>query len=208
MVVGSMRGGFHDPVTRAWRDLGPMLDRFNESSQGVLVGVAPSPPTAGRPIGFFQSNQSRFYREHHKAGWFGGKIWRDFYFAGFYELLSQLDQLGSSDLLIYHPNVGSLQWSFDMQCVVLDVLAHLADRRWLNARRVYLGCVHEMNLNSLARAAYLLNAERETVTASPFRELGAERVDLPGIPLAVSRSATVWQVDAFASRASRSGVGV
>lgn len=193
MIVGTARGGFHYPTTQAAFDLQPLFEQINARPDGAWIGFVDRSPAAKRPVGFIQSNLSRFYTDHYLAGWAGSpKVWKDFYFAALFALVGQMDSaLEPHEMLIYHPTLSTNQWSKYMQGTLLDALGHLADSHALKVKRIHLGCPHQMTPDTLRFSAAMLNREQRRERPPALRPLVVHEVapneagfpDFPGLRL-------------------------
>ena len=188
IVVGAAFDGYNQAAKLAAKDLPDLFRWINNTDSGAWVGTGGVEVMrlSKRPVGFIQSNTSRFYNDGHPSGGSGSSsVWRDFYFQTVFAVVDGLDsEFRCEDIEIIHPTLEADHWSPSMQATVLDALGHLAETRRLSLKRVHLSCPHGMSDETLKSAAMELN--REQTATQPPRLREPHVIEVPPASLGIS----------------------
>jgi len=156
--------------------IAPFADWIRYSSSGAYVALIDSPP-APRPLGLIQTDRGPFYRQRHSRR---DVVWRDFYYATVYAVLSAMDDRWSaSDVELAHPT--GYGWPQDLVIVVQEVLRHLDVKSTMSLRRVHFTCLHDLDQARLDAAARVLDAEWDEGRPAESRPLAVVPVDVSAV---------------------------
>jgi hypothetical protein len=138
-------------------------------------------------IGLIQTDRGNFYRSRHTRG---DVVWRDFYYATVYTVLSAIDERWSApDVELTHPT--GTKWPQDLVIVVREVIDHLNADSSLLLQRVHLSCLHGLTRERVDKAALELGAEPR----SGHRPLAVETVELSAVGAPDLMGALVQRID-------------
>lgn len=159
------------PVSSRVAQVARRLERRTDGAHMAFLRLAGAP----RPLVLVASDQSAAYRSGHRS-WFGGKVWRDWYYAVAFSAFAGVDEIWRAPVgELVHPTGNG--WSTDLAPSVVDGLVGLLEDRPL--------ALHEVAINSGGIDAELtpIREAIATIAAEPSSVRSGHRsvdaVDLP-----------------------------